>query len=161
MPLSGFLKNIQLIKVRLFLCSFCNPLEAESICSWKKLWTTWFTKSIWDSPLPPGRQFIVYRDQYTKKNLQVIFQYSYENGQCIQCNRKGHRIIALQDKLDFLIILGLNRDADVALATPLRDGMNLFGKQFVACRISPNLHPGVLILSSFVGAADQMQVWAR
>lgn len=28
------------------------------------------------------------------------------------------------------------RDADVALVTPLRDGMNLTGKEFVACRFS-------------------------
>ena len=32
-------------------------------------------------------------------------------------------------------LAGLNRDADVALVTPLRDGMNLSGKEFVACRI--------------------------
>ena len=56
---------------------------------------------------------------------------------------------------------GFNRDADVALATPLRDGMNLFGKEFVACRINPHQRPGVLILSKFVGAADQMQVIAN
>merc|ERR1712032_468446 len=48
------------------------------------------------------------------------------------------------------------RDADVALVTPLRDGMNLTGKEFVACRIDP-LKPGVLILSPFTGAADVMQ----
>ena len=57
--------------------------------------------------------------------------------------------------------LGFNRDADVALATPLRDGMNLFGKEFVACRINPHQRPGVLILSKFVGAADQMQVFTQ
>ena len=79
----------------------------------------------------------------------------------LENDRKSHIIFSARQTRMFLIILGLNRDADVALATPLRDGMNLFGKQFVACRISPNLHPGVLILSSFVGAADQMQVWAR
>jgi len=48
------------------------------------------------------------------------------------------------------------RDADVALVTPLRDGMNLTGKEFVACRIEPS-KPGVLILSPFTGAADVMQ----
>ena len=48
------------------------------------------------------------------------------------------------------------RDADVALVTPLRDGMNLTGKEFVACRLDP-LKPGVLILSPFTGAADVMQ----
>ncbi|MBI2058189.1 MAG: trehalose-6-phosphate synthase [Nitrospirae bacterium] len=43
--------------------------------------------------------------------------------------------------------------ADVALVTPLRDGMNLVAKEYVAC------HPderGVLILSEFAGAAEAM-----
>lgn len=46
------------------------------------------------------------------------------------------------------------RDADVALVTPLRDGMNLVAKEFVACQIrSP---PGVLIVSPFAGAGEMM-----
>ena len=45
------------------------------------------------------------------------------------------------------------RDADVALVTPLRDGMNLVAKEFVACRIGS---PGVLILSPFAGAGEMM-----
>ena len=46
------------------------------------------------------------------------------------------------------------RDVDVALVTPLRDGMNLVAKEFVACRTDK---PGVLILSSFAGAGEMMQ----
>jgi trehalose 6-phosphate synthase/phosphatase len=45
------------------------------------------------------------------------------------------------------------RAADVALLTPLRDGMNLVAKEFVAS------HPGddgVLILSEFAGAAEEL-----
>jgi len=53
-------------------------------------------------------------------------------------------------------LASLYRDADVALITPLRDGMNLYAKEFVSCRIDTN-KPGVLILSPFVGAADLMQ----
>ena len=41
------------------------------------------------------------------------------------------------------------RDADVALITPLRDGMNLVAKEFVACQSDEN--PGVLVLSPFAG----------
>ena len=52
-------------------------------------------------------------------------------------------------------LAGLYRDADIALVLPLRDGMNLTGKEFVACRIFRN-KPGVLLLSAFTGAADQM-----
>lgn len=46
------------------------------------------------------------------------------------------------------------READVALVTPLRDGMNLVAKEFVACQI--NSPPGVLIVSPFAGAGEMM-----
>jgi trehalose 6-phosphate synthase/phosphatase len=45
------------------------------------------------------------------------------------------------------------RAADVAMVTPLRDGMNLVAKEFVACR---NDESGVLVLSEFTGAADEL-----
>jgi trehalose 6-phosphate synthase/phosphatase len=51
-------------------------------------------------------------------------------------------------------LAGLYRDADVALVTPMRDGMNLVAKEFVACRTKD---PGVLILSPFAGAGETMQ----
>lgn len=46
------------------------------------------------------------------------------------------------------------RDASVALVTPLRDGMNLVAKEFVACQI--NTPPGVLVVSPFAGAGEMM-----
>ncbi len=44
--------------------------------------------------------------------------------------------------------------ADVMLVTPLRDGMNLVAKEYVACRTH---NDGVLILSEFAGAAEQLR----
>jgi trehalose 6-phosphate synthase len=52
-------------------------------------------------------------------------------------------------------LAGLYRAAAVALVTPLRDGMNLVAKEYVAAQ-SPE-DPGVLILSRFAGAAVQMK----
>jgi len=49
---------------------------------------------------------------------------------------------------------GFYRASDVALITPLRDGMNLVAKEFVAAQDPDD--PGVLILSRFAGAAHQM-----
>ena len=43
--------------------------------------------------------------------------------------------------------------ADVMLVTPLRDGMNLVAKEYVACRFDEN---GTLVLSEFTGAADEL-----
>ncbi len=50
-------------------------------------------------------------------------------------------------------LAGFYRDADVALVTPIRDGMNLVAKEFVACRVND---PGVLVLSPFAGAGGMM-----
>ena len=43
--------------------------------------------------------------------------------------------------------------ADVAVVTPLRDGMNLVAKEYVAARID---NQGTVVLSEFAGAADQL-----
>jgi trehalose 6-phosphate synthase len=50
---------------------------------------------------------------------------------------------------------GLYRASRVALVTPLRDGMNLVAKEFVAAQDPAD--PGVLVLSRFAGAAEQMK----
>jgi trehalose 6-phosphate synthase len=52
-------------------------------------------------------------------------------------------------------IAGLYRAARIGLVTPLRDGMNLVAKEFVAAQDPQD--PGVLILSCFAGAASQMR----
>jgi trehalose 6-phosphate synthase len=51
-------------------------------------------------------------------------------------------------------LLSYYRTCEVALVTPLKDGMNLVAKEFCACSLEEN---GVLILSEFAGAAAQMQ----
>jgi trehalose 6-phosphate synthase/phosphatase len=51
-------------------------------------------------------------------------------------------------------LVALYRDAHVALVTPLRDGMNLVAKEYVACQVSD---PGVLVLSRFAGASETMR----
>ena len=52
-------------------------------------------------------------------------------------------------------IAGLYRAARVGLITPLRDGMNLVAKEYVAAQ--DPMDPGVLVLSRFAGAAAQMK----
>ena len=52
-------------------------------------------------------------------------------------------------------LAGIYCAARVGLVTPLRDGMNLVAKEFVAAQ-NPD-DPGVLILSRFAGAARQMK----
>jgi trehalose 6-phosphate synthase len=51
-------------------------------------------------------------------------------------------------------LLAYYRTCEIALVTPLKDGMNLVAKEFCACSIENH---GVLILSEFAGAAPQLQ----
>ncbi|MER2536599.1 MAG: trehalose-6-phosphate synthase [Rhizobiaceae bacterium] len=60
-----------------------------------------------------------------------------------------HRTVA-RDKLAALL-----RASQVGFVTPLRDGMNLVAKEYVAAQ-NPD-DPGVLVLSQFAGAAEEMQ----
>jgi len=55
--------------------------------------------------------------------------------------------------LPFQQITALYDIADVALVTPLRDGMNLIAKEFVACKSDGH---GVLILGEMTGAASEL-----
>jgi len=55
--------------------------------------------------------------------------------------------------VDTATLVALYRAADVMLVTPLRDGMNLVAKEFVACRDDED---GVLVLSSRAGAAAEL-----
>ncbi|MEP7125703.1 MAG: trehalose-phosphatase, partial [Byssovorax sp.] len=50
-------------------------------------------------------------------------------------------------------VVALYLAADVMLVTPLRDGMNLVAKEYVATRLD---HTGVLVLSEFAGAAAEL-----
>jgi trehalose 6-phosphate synthase len=51
-------------------------------------------------------------------------------------------------------LAGFYRRAQVGLVTPMRDGMNLVAKEYIAAQNPED--PGVLVLSRFAGAAHQM-----
>jgi len=52
------------------------------------------------------------------------------------------------------VLAGLYRAAHVALVTPLRDGMNLVAKEYIAAQDPDD--PGVLMLAQFAGAAKEL-----
>lgn len=56
------------------------------------------------------------------------------------------------------VLMGFLRSAHVGLVTPLRDGMNLVAKEYVAAQDPRN--PGVLVLSRLAGAARELDVGA-
>jgi len=53
------------------------------------------------------------------------------------------------------ILTRLYRESAVGLVTPLRDGMNLVAKEYIAAQAPAD--PGVLVLSRFAGAAEQLR----
>ena len=62
-------------------------------------------------------------------------------------------VVYLHQSFDRAEMAALYLAADALVVTPLRDGMNLVAKEYVACR---NDEQGVLILSEFAGAADEL-----
>ena len=52
------------------------------------------------------------------------------------------------------VLAGLYRTAQVGVVTPLQDGMNLVAKEYVAAQNPAD--PGVLVLSKFAGAANEL-----
>ena len=59
-----------------------------------------------------------------------------------------HQTVPLEE------LVALYLTADVMLVTPLRDGMNLVAKEYVACRTDAT---GTLVLSEFAGAARELR----
>ncbi|MGD9997103.1 MAG: trehalose-6-phosphate synthase [Ilumatobacteraceae bacterium] len=67
----------------------------------------------------------------------------------------GHPAVHyLHQSLPLAELVALYRAADVMVVTPLRDGMNLVAKEFVASRPDD---AGVLVLSEFAGAVDELR----
>ena len=64
----------------------------------------------------------------------------------------------IYQNVEFTDLCALYSIADVCLVTPLRDGMNLVAKEYVACQ---ETNPGVLVLSEFAGAAEELYLSLR
>ncbi len=70
-------------------------------------------------------------------------------------SRVGHPVLHyLHQSMPREELVAFFAAADVMLVTPLRDGMNLVAKEYVACRHDDG---GVLVLSEFAGAAIELK----
>lgn len=91
--------------------------------------------------------------EYAKMQREVAEQVGRVNGQWGDIDwtpvRYTHKVMSQPT------LAGLYRIARVGLVTPLRDGMNLVAKEYVAAQ-SPE-DPGVLVLSQFAGAAAELK----
>lgn len=89
-------------------------------------------------------------DSYNEMKKSIEVQISTINGNYSTLHWQP--IIYRYNHLDFEELCALYQSADVALITPLRDGMNLVAKEYVASCIDK----GVLILSELTGAASEL-----
>ncbi|HEX5113337.1 MAG TPA: bifunctional alpha,alpha-trehalose-phosphate synthase (UDP-forming)/trehalose-phosphatase [Saprospiraceae bacterium] len=96
----------------------------------------------------PSRQII---SQYLERRKLIEEQISRINGKF--STLQWQPILYQFKNLKFSELSVLYQISDVALITPLRDGMNLVAKEFIASRTRQD---GVLILSKLAGAAHEM-----
>lgn len=104
-------------------------------------------------------------DQYRELRETVEHRVGRINGQYATIHNSP--VHFLHQSVAFTELCALYALADVALVTPLIDGMNLVAKEFIACQpdvpacpareqSGGRLGPGVLILSEFAGAAQEL-----
>ncbi len=89
--------------------------------------------------------------KYRDLKLEIERMVSDINGKFAQTHWVPiHYIFRSVDRSE---LVALYRAADIALITPLKDGMNLVAKEYCACNVTED---GVLIMSEFAGAAAQL-----
>lgn len=96
----------------------------------------------------PSRENV---DEYQRIRDDVELIVSRTNGDLGQIGAPAIHYIRQVQPLEELV--ALYQAADVMLVTPLRDGMNLVSKEYVASRIDDD---GALVLSEFTGAAREL-----
>jgi trehalose 6-phosphate synthase/phosphatase len=90
-------------------------------------------------------------DSYQRFKRQVEENVGRINGACGTLSSSP--VHYMHQSVSQTELVALYRAADAMLVTPLRDGMNLVAKEFVASRVDDD---GVLILSEFAGASAEL-----
>ena len=107
----------------------------------------WREKVVFVLVVVPSRQII---SKYNERKKLIEEQIGRINGR--YSTLRWQPIIYRYNHLSFHELCALYQASDVGLITPLRDGMNLVAKEYVAAQ----KETGVLILSELAGAANEM-----
>jgi trehalose 6-phosphate synthase/phosphatase len=108
----------------------------------------WHTRVFLNMVVVPSRYTI---DRYKKMKKEIESTVGRINGK--YSSLAWSPIIYQYMSLSFNELVALYDLSDVGLITPLRDGMNLVAKEYIACQIE---NKGVLILSEMAGAAAEL-----
>lgn len=108
----------------------------------------WRGKVVFVMVVVPSRQIV---SKYNERRKMIEEQVGRINGK--YSTIEWQPIIYRYNNLSFDELCALYQSAHAALITPLRDGMNLVSKEYVASRTDQS---GVLILSELAGAANEL-----
>lgn len=110
----------------------------------------WHKRVIYVQIASPSRTPLL---EYARQKARIESLMGRINGELGEHDWQPVRYLYKAYKRDFLA--KLYREADVGLVTPLRDGMNLVAKEYVAAQHME--YPGVLVLSRTAGAAEELR----
>jgi trehalose 6-phosphate synthase/phosphatase len=113
-----------------------------------EIYPKWHKKVVFNMVVVPSRDNI---EKYKEMKKEIEYTIGNINGKYSSLSWRP--IIYQYKSLSFSELVALYDKSDVGLITPLRDGMNLVAKEYVACQVE---NRGVLILSEMVGAAAEL-----
>ena len=105
-------------------------------------------KSVFLQVATPSREGV---EEYQRIRDEVELLVGRVNGDLGQVGSPP--IVYLHQSVSQAELAAMYLAADIMVVTPLRDGMNLVAKEYVACRSEDT---GALVLSEFTGAAEQL-----
>lgn len=108
----------------------------------------WHSKVVFNMVVVPSRDSI---EKYKEMKKEIESTVGRINGK--YSSLAWRPIIYQYKSLSFDEMVALYDLSDVGLITPLRDGMNLVAKEYIACQME---NKGVLILSEMAGAAAEL-----
>ena len=124
------------------------PQSVSAVAEFLSRYPQWHGTFVYVLVVVPSRENV---DQYASLKREIDEMVGRTNSSFGSIGWQPIRYI--YRSLKFAELVGLYNVADVALITPLRDGMNLIAKEFLAVK---NEGPGVLVLSEFTGAAKEL-----
>ncbi len=123
-----------------------NRLEAFQ--TFLESYPRWIGKVVLILIVVPSRVEVEHYEQMKKQIESLVGKINGKFG-----NPGWTPIVYMSRALTFSPLMAMYAASDIALITPLRDGMNLIAKEYLACRTDKT---GVLVLSEMAGASKEL-----
>jgi len=123
-------------------------LKLKGYETFLEMYPEWRSKVVFNMVVVPSRDNI---GKYKEMKKEIESTVGRINGQ--YSSIAWRPIIYQYKSLTFNELVALYNVSEVGLITPLRDGMNLVAKEYIACQVE---NEGVLILSEMAGAAAEL-----